>query len=153
MNILLIIDHFGTGGAQRQLVELACGLKRRGHAVHVFAYFPEHGFFRPRLDADCIPVHEYRKGRGFSIGVIRELLTLISDGDFDIVISFLNSPNIYAELVTLVARHAPLVVSERTSRHDDKWLVTRLLRRALHRVADHVVVNSRTHCDWLDGLW
>jgi len=153
VKILLIIDHFGTGGAQRQLVELACGLKRRGHAVHVFVYFPEHGFFRPRLDADCIPVHEYRKGKGFSFGVIRELVSLFSTGDFDVVISFLNSPNIYAELATLVARRARLVVSERTSRLDDKSLVSALLRRALHRVANHVVVNSRTHCEWLNGLW
>ena len=51
MKVLLVIDHFGPGGAQRQIVELACGMQRRGHEIEMFVYFPEHGFFRPLLDA------------------------------------------------------------------------------------------------------
>ena len=93
-----MIDHFGSGGAQRQIVELACGLKSRGHQVEVFAYFPGHGFFRPRLDEQDIVVHEYEKGPGFSLAVVRKLAALIAERGFEIVVSYLSSPNIYAEL-------------------------------------------------------
>ena len=46
MKILCVIDSLGSGGAQRQIVNLACGLKKKGHDVDVFVYFPEFSFFR-----------------------------------------------------------------------------------------------------------
>jgi glycosyltransferase involved in cell wall biosynthesis len=46
-----------------------------------------------------------------------------------------------------------LVVSERTSHHDDKAPVRDYLRRALHGLSDAVVANSRTHCEWLKRKW
>lgn len=153
MRILLVIDHFGSGGAQRQIVELACGLKRRGHSVEMFAYFPDRDFFRPRVDEQQIVVHEYQKGPGFSLEVVRRLAALINGSNFDVVVSYLSSPNIYAELAKLAARRATLVVSERTSFHDDKSRVSALLRRAMHAAADHVVANSQTQYEWLKRRW
>ena len=55
MKVLLIIDHFGAGGAQRQMVELACGLQRRGHAVEMFVYFPRYDFFARALTNSASP--------------------------------------------------------------------------------------------------
>jgi glycosyltransferase involved in cell wall biosynthesis len=153
MKILFVIDHFGGGGAQRQIVELACGLDRRGHAVEMFTYFPQYDFFRPQLDKRRIVVHEYRKGRGFSLGVVGKLASLTRSGGFDVVVSYLNSANIYAELATLVSRKSQLVVSERTSHHDDSSWLAAQSRRLMHGVADWVVVNSQAHCDWLRRKW
>ena len=92
MKILLFIDHLGMGGAQRQIAELACGLKRRGHDVEVFVYFSEYDFFRPLLREHRITLHEYAKGRGFSFGVLARLVKIIRHGRFDAVISYLSSP-------------------------------------------------------------
>jgi hypothetical protein len=142
LKILLIVDHFGSGGAQRQIVELARGLKRRGHSVEMFIYFPEHDFFRSRIDEDRIVVHEYAKGRGFASGVVRRLSSLMSRGDIDVVVSYLSSANIYAELAMLVSGGPQLVVSERTSHLDDKSSITAFLRRLMHGVSGHVVANS-----------
>jgi glycosyltransferase involved in cell wall biosynthesis len=153
MNILLIIDHFGSGGAQRQIVELARGLKKRGHAVEMFIYFPEHDFFRPRIEESRIPVHEYRKGRGFSVGVVSRLSALMRDGRFDVVVSYLSSANIYAEFAKLVSNGPALVVSERTSYHDDKQMFSAFARRVMHACADHVVANSHNQTDWLRRKW
>lgn len=36
--ILCFIDSLGAGGAQRQLVNLAIGLKKRGYIVHFLVY-------------------------------------------------------------------------------------------------------------------
>lgn len=149
IRFLLVIDHFGMGGAQRQMVELACGLKRRGHEVEVFVYFPQHAFFRPRLDEHRIVVHEYRKGRGFSAGVLFRLLTLIRSRRIDCVISYLNSANIYTELAAAVSSGWKLIVSERTSHHDDRSALAAFARRMLHAFADRVVANSQYQCAWL----
>jgi glycosyltransferase involved in cell wall biosynthesis len=153
VKLLLVIDHFGSGGAQRQIVELACGLKRRGHAVEMFTYFPERRFFRHRIDELRIVVHEYHKGLGFSLQVASQLAVLIKHHDFDAVISFLGSPNIYAELAKVIAPRAKLVVSERTSFHDDKSRIGAFVRRAMHAIADNVVANSRSQCNWLRRKW
>ena len=103
MKILLVIDHFGSGGAQRQIVELAYGLKQHGHEVEMFVYVPQQVFFRSRLDEQQIIVHEYAKVRRFSFGVIFRLAALMRDGGFDIVISYLKNPNVYAELAKLIS--------------------------------------------------
>jgi glycosyltransferase involved in cell wall biosynthesis len=153
VRVLLVIDHFGSGGAQRQIVELACGLQRRGHRVEMFAYFPRRAFFRPQVDAQHILVHEYEKGSGFSLEVVRRLAALIRSRNIDVVVSYLSSPNIYAELAKLLAPRVKLVVSERTSYHDDKSRVSAFLRRAMHALADHVVANSESQCEWLKRKW
>lgn len=153
MKVLLVIDHFGSGGAQRQIVELARGLKKRGHAVEMFVYFPEHDFFRPRLDEYQIVVHEYRKGMGFSAGVVKKLSSLMRAGDIDVVVSYLSSANIYAELAMLISGGPKLIVSERTSHLDDRSLAGAWLRRRMHALSDHVVANSRAQAEWLKMKW
>ena len=130
------------------MVELACGLKRRGHSVEMFAYFPRRDFFRPRLDEQHIAVHEYHKGRGFSFGVVRKFATLINGRNIDIVVSYLSSPNIYAELAKLSAPRETHRV-RKDQLHDDKSRLSALFRRAMHILADHVVANSHAQCEWL----
>jgi glycosyltransferase involved in cell wall biosynthesis len=149
MKLLLIIDHFGSGGAQRQIVELACGLKRRGHAVEMFVYHPQHDFFRASLNEHQIAVHERPEGRGSSIGVIKRLAALMRRGRFDVSVSFLPTANIFSELASVVVPGTKLVVSERTSFHDDKSVIGALLRRLLHLLSDWVVANSETQAAWL----
>jgi glycosyltransferase involved in cell wall biosynthesis len=153
MKVLLVIDHLGLGGAQRQIVELACGLARRRHTVEIFNYFPQHDFFLHRVREQGIAVHGYRKGGGFSIGVVTALSSLLRSGRFDLVISFLNNPNLYAEIASLTTHGARLVVSERCSHHDDRFVFAADGRRLLHVVSDHVVTNSQTHAAWLRKKW
>ena len=153
MKILLVIDHFGPGGAQRQIVELACGLKQQGHEVEMFIYFPQHDFFRPRVDEQEIIVHEYSKVRRFGFGVVISLASLICKGGFDVIVSFLKSANVYTELAKLISGGATIVVSERTSHHDDQSRIAAFARRMLHVFSDQVVSNSMTHCAWLQRKW
>ena len=149
MRVLLVIDHFGSGGAQRQMVELACGLKRRGHHVEMFIFYPQFDFFRARVDEHGIFVHEYeKKWKGFSLGVFWRLRALMC-GNVDVVLTYLNSAGVYAELVKLTSKSAPLIVSERSSHHDDKSWLGAKARRLLHTFADCVVANSQSHADWL----
>jgi glycosyltransferase involved in cell wall biosynthesis len=70
-------------------------------------------------------------------------------GRFDVAASFLNTANLYAELARLAAPRIRLIVSERSSFHDDRSAVPALLRRLLHLLADRVVANSETQTQWL----
>ena len=71
MKILLVIDHFGSGGAQRQMVYLAGGLHDRGHDVEFFVYHPHHDFFRSAVDERRIVVHEVDRRSTSRLGVSR----------------------------------------------------------------------------------
>jgi glycosyltransferase involved in cell wall biosynthesis len=153
LKLLFVIDHLGLGGAQRQMVDLACGMSRRGHAVEFFVYHPGHDFFAGRVEAAGVVVHKYQKGRGFALGALRKLAALMRGRDFDVILAFLNSPVIYAELARLVAMKPVLVVSERCSHHDDRSIFAGYGRRLLHQAADCVVTNSQTHAEWLRKKW
>jgi glycosyltransferase involved in cell wall biosynthesis len=154
VNYLVVVDHLGLGGAQRQVVELARGLKARGHGVDIFIYFPQYRFFRALVEEHQIPIHEYRKGKGFSVGVVRQLRSLLRGGKFDVVVSYLNSPNVYTELASALVQHAAtVIVSERCSHHDDKSALVSITRRLLHALSDCVVTNSETHAVWLKRKW
>ncbi|MDC0434923.1 glycosyltransferase [bacterium] len=149
MRVLLVIDHFGSGGAQRQMVELACGLMRRGHHVEMFVFYPQYNFFRARIDEHGIAVHECeKKCKGFSLRVFWRLRALMR-GNVDVVLTYLNSANVYAELAKLTSNAGPLIVSERNSHHDDRSWMGGKARRFLHACADCVVANSQSHADWL----
>lgn len=150
MKILCVIDHFGSGGAQRQMVELACGLKKRGHDIEFFIYFPQYAFFKPKILSHRIPIHEYSKGKGFSLGVIKMLYGLFRQNHYDLVLSFLETPNTYIELTSIFYRNTCIITSERNSHLDDSSRIRGWCQRALHRLSDHVVVNSQSHQQWLE---
>ena len=113
MRILCVITNLDTGGAQRQLVNLARGLKRRGHHVEFFTYYPQ-GFFKPELDQADIPVHLCLKKNRYSLTPVWELRRRIRCGAFDVVLAFLETAVVYAELACLGMPGAHLIASERS---------------------------------------
>ncbi|MBL8346486.1 MAG: glycosyltransferase family 4 protein [Rubrivivax sp.] len=154
MKILCVIDHLGSGGAQRQLVGLACELRRRGHDVDVFVYHPDHDFFRGRLDGAAIPVHEAPKRRIGSSGVARALARLLRRTRPDGVVAFLATPAIYTIAARLASGTRPrLLVSERSSHLAESRSWRQRLRalclRVLFVACDAVVANSETQAAWL----
>lgn len=56
--ILCFIDSLGAGGAQRQLVNLAIGLKKRGYIVHFLVYHVDN-FYLPILQENCIGINSF----------------------------------------------------------------------------------------------
>ena len=49
MKILIVIDTLGSGGAQKLKVNLAKGLKQRGHIVEFFIYDSNYPFYQSEL--------------------------------------------------------------------------------------------------------
>lgn len=148
--ILLVIDHFGSGGAQRQIIALASSLIKNGYQVEFFIYYPSIIFFQHDIDSLNIKVHSVQKRtKGFSLRVVSQLRSLLTSNKYNSVISFLDIPSIYTELASLGLRNLKIIVSERNSYFLEKSKVWALVRRIMHLFADVVVANSITQTRWL----
>jgi len=140
MRVLLVIDNLGSGGAQRQLVTLARGLNARGHEVTFFVYYPD-SHYRPLLEELNIPIYTRLKTSRFSLGPVWNLRKLVKKQQYDVVLSFLDTPNVYAELATL-GSITPLIVSERFMYPPGNIPLTLRILQSLHRIANFITVNS-----------
>jgi glycosyltransferase involved in cell wall biosynthesis len=148
--ILCVIDSLGSGGAQRQIVNLALGLKNRGYTVEVFCYHRETKFFKNILSSADILVRITNKSNGFSLRVLCELTRLLIFEKYDVVISFLDRPNLYSELAKLLSlSKAVLIVSERSSYRSEKSGFFHKVKRLLHPIATYIVTNSQDHANGL----
>jgi glycosyltransferase involved in cell wall biosynthesis len=136
--ILLLVDSLGSGGAQRQLVNLAIGLKSRGHRVTVLVYHSADFYAHLLREANVELVREIKTSR-YSLGIIPRLRRHVLDPRHDIVLSFMDTPNFYAEICGIGQRRTKIVVSERFCASDTRrwWAL-----RQLHRCADWVTTNS-----------
>lgn len=145
MRFLLLIDHLNSGGAQRQLVNLAVLLAELGHQVDFVRYYP-HDFFAEQLNHRNIRLHLVSANN--PVIRIKQIRNRIRSAKPDVVIAFLNTPAILAELATLPRKNFCLVVSERNLTLDQPDLRERL-RLRLHRFADFVVSNSIAQAEYL----
>lgn len=152
MRILCIIDHFGSGGAQRQMAYLAKGLKSRGHDVEMLVYHTGHDFFRQEIVDSGIQIWDCTSAQGWHL-VLVTYYRLIRTGRFDAVISFLHTPNFLAEMGRIVNWKLPIVVSERSSRNEMASPLSRFTRRFMHIFANRVVSNSVDHSEWLRSFF
>jgi glycosyltransferase involved in cell wall biosynthesis len=150
MRLLFIIDNLTSAGAQRQIVNLALELDRRGHKIEFFIYHPQFDFFFKTLTDARIPIHQYRKIHRFSVSVLIALRRQIIKGRYCGILSFLDTPSVYAEIANIGVCGTSLVVSERTGPITTRSLITCRLLRHLHRLADHVTVNTHRQRKFMD---
>ena len=154
LKFLFVIDNLSTGGAQRQMINLALGLTNRGYLVEIFCYTPGDLLIKPLMDAG-IPIHWYLKTSRFSTNIILDLRKIISRGKIDLVLSFLTTPNFYSIVATrsLFLNRIPVIVSERFC--DLPQGVSRIEKfaRQFYRAATHVVTNSFHQRDNLKTIY
>jgi len=143
MDLLFVLDCLGSGGAQRQMVNLAIGLQQRGHKVDFFIYYPQYRHLADRLEKAGIEVFTYAKSNRFSLNVIYALRQRIKSGNYSVILAFLDTPNLYAELARVGARtNSKLVVSERFMYPKGNLPATKWIMQQFHHLADHITVNS-----------
>jgi GalNAc-alpha-(1->4)-GalNAc-alpha-(1->3)-diNAcBac-PP-undecaprenol alpha-1,4-N-acetyl-D-galactosaminyltransferase len=140
---LFVIDNLNSGGAQRQMVNLATEMSRRGYRVELFCFSPGDLLAGPLFDAG-IRIHWSQKASRFSTSVIRDLWRIVREGRFDLVLAFLTTPSFYAIVASLLigSRRPPVVVSERfCDLPGGVPLIERFVRQ-FYRCAAHVTTNS-----------
>lgn len=112
MKILCVIDSLGSGGAQRQLVELAKGFKEKGHKVSFLTYH-NINFFRPELVKHNIPVKTIIEPN--YVKRLFKIRKAIRKHKPDSVLSFLEAANFMTTLAGIPLRKWKLVVGERSA--------------------------------------
>ena len=149
--ILFFINNLGSGGAQRQLVELAKGYKELGYNVKILIYqelwseyyishISEFG-----VTVDGIYERKYIK----RIWLLRKYLL---KNKFDVIISFLETPCFYVEIAGLFIKRWKLIVGERSA---DPSKCTRLILRIFiyfHLLSDYIVANSQANIDIIKSI-
>ncbi len=142
MRILLVIDSLKGGGAQRQIAVLGVGLARRGHHVDLFQFNPGDLLADDVRQAGVRIFQDFKPSR-FSLRPIFDLRRRLRAGNYDVVVSYMPTANVYSLLARLGLSHPPkVVISERSSAgflRMNRWQST---IEHLYRLADHLVVNS-----------
>jgi len=144
MKIGFLIHNLNSGGSERQMVELAKGVKALGHEVEVCVYSPGR-FFESELQQAGIPLIElFPSGYWQKFNLVYSWLRKWNP---HVLQAFLPGPNLLAELTTLLPHSWKVVVSERIM-DPTSYLTTKFIRQ-LHRRADWVTTNSYANMDQL----
>jgi len=143
----MVIDSLGSGGAQRQLVELAGALVRNGYEVSIIAYHPG-DFYIP--DLEKIGVDAYiphsplsQTQKVFFVGkILRELKS-------ELVVSMLKGPSILCCLVRFLSCFKfKLIVSER--HFDHKVSLILMVRMIIFSLSNYIICNSASQIDTIN---
>lgn len=144
--ILFLSASLVSGGAERQIVALARGLRDRGHHVAV-AVFYGGGRFEEPLRSSGVPIHDLgRRGR-WDLRFWPRLARLVGAERPDAVLAYLGGPNIFAALLKPVHPRVKIVWGVRSAMSDLRaygWAtrITPPIHAAVSVLADAVVANS-----------
>lgn len=143
--IVLFVDNLGSGGAQRQVVNIAILFKNSGYDVRVLVY-QDIPFYKPLLEKEGVEVDCVQSNSNIS-RIIRVRHYLIKSGA-DAVIAFMETPCFIACL-SKIGQKWKLITTERSAK-----LSTFLSRRnrffnIFERFADAKVGNSENAM----GMW
>lgn len=145
--ILFLARSLDRGGAERQLVVLASGLARRGHAVAVAVFFGG-GVYEAELAAAGVRVINLGKqGRWDILAFLNRLVRLVRKECPDVLHSYLGVPNILAVVLKPFLPGTRIVWGVRASNMDLSrydWLsrLAYVLERRLARFSDRIIANS-----------
>lgn len=139
MKILCLIDNLGSGGAQRQMTNLALLLQKKGNDID-FVLYGKDDFFADVLKSSGIPI-TIVKNRNKLERVYR-VRNYIRKSGVDIVISFLETPNFLACL-SAVGKHSwKLIINERSSNLNSFISKKSRIFKWFARYCDKIVCNS-----------
>lgn len=141
MNITLIVDNLGSGGAERQCSTLAIALKKKGHNVVILGYSKGDHFLNEIRN--CSIDYYLVEGRNPLIRMLR-FRKKIKHLKPDSLIAFMQTPSVLAELASFPFKKWKLIVSERTNLSYLNNLKTKI-HLQFHRLADLVTTNSNSN--------
>lgn len=144
MKILCFIDSLGSGGAQRQLINLAIGFKEKGHDVSFLVYH-EINFFKPELDAQGITVNSIIEPNYWKR--ILKIRKFIRNNKQDAVLAFLEGSSFMATIAGFPCRKWKLVVGERSANPAIMTSTKLRFYRLFHIFTDYVVANSQANLE------
>lgn len=150
-SILLLINNLGSGGAQRQIVEMAIGFKELGYKVQFLIYQKDYSdYYFEYLYKNDIKIDDIKEPN--YILRILKIRKYIRKYNPDVLISFLNTSSFMAELASIPTRKWKLIVGERSADPAKRKSKKLKLFANFHVFADHVVANSKSNIDILKDI-
>ena len=145
--ILCLIDSLVAGGAQRQLVGLAVLLQKNGYLVKVVAYhdFP---FYSSYLEENRVDYEIVHCGKNL-ISRLTKIGKSIKCYSPDVVISYLDTPNIISCIVKAFRFKWKLIVSERNTTQVITFRDR--LKFFMYRFADCIIANSYSQNNFISA--
>lgn len=137
--ILLFIDNLGSGGAQRQLVNLAILLKNHSYDVSM-AVYGDNPFYKHILDDENIPVSLVKNN-----GTLSRILAtrrFIRRAGADVVIAFLETPGFLACLAKVGGAKFKLVTNELSAKMSTFTSKRNRIFNFFERYSDAKICNS-----------
>lgn len=138
--VLIVVDSLAFGGAERQAVELARGL-RTGHTVQLASLRRIEGGYLPLLEDSAIEHHCFPRRFALDPLPLMQLTRLLKQGRFDVVHTFMNMGSIFGLLAARAAR-IPVVCSPYRDAHPGT-MKSESIKRFVALFADLCVANSK----------
>jgi glycosyltransferase involved in cell wall biosynthesis len=146
--VLLVIDSLGSGGAQRQMINLASGLVEQGSEVQLLSLHKLNAYTDTlgALNLQVTKIHSDSK-----LVKIYRLMRLLRAVKPSHVIVFLYNPSLYVLIAALFNPKIKIIVSERTFEECVPKLHKNITRRLYFR-ASAITANSWRQTDILRRL-
>lgn len=139
--VVLFIDSLGSGGAQRQLVLLARLLNEAEYYEPIVVCYHQADHLKFMLDDVGISYHLIKKNHIVDLMFLVKFVLFLRRVKPDVLVSYLNTPNMWARLAGLFVNINCIITSERNiDLYKSKLRVC--IERLLFPLSDKVVVNA-----------
>jgi glycosyltransferase involved in cell wall biosynthesis len=142
IRLLLVVDSLEVGGAERQVVDLAVALRRKGYGVTIACSVA--GDLSGALEEAGIPVRPLLRRlakRRLSLAYALRLRRLLRKERFDLVHAHIYASVVAAAIATLRS-DVPLVITEHTEASWQDWRARWVSRWVYRRVARIIAVST-----------
>jgi len=139
--ILFVFHKLSYGGAEKILSFVANRLAERGYKIYVYTYEGTTNYYK--FDDRVILIPEYKVCKTKKIRrivQINQIKKVVKKTNPNLIISFLNTPNLLTILAGLATK-TPVIISERGDPYQSKGLVSKL-RNHIYKFADGVVFQT-----------
>jgi glycosyltransferase involved in cell wall biosynthesis len=149
MRILFLSASLESGGAERQLVALARGLRRGGHETAVAVLYGG-GPFADDLRGAGVPLHALGRRSRWDLRFLPRLARLVRSERPDAILTYLGGPNVFAAISKPLFPSVKVVWGLRSAMHElpaaprGDWLraIAPRVESLVSGLADAIVANS-----------
>jgi glycosyltransferase involved in cell wall biosynthesis len=142
LRVALVIGQLHAGGSERQLAELAMGMRGGSCAPHVYCLSEIIDPFGPLLEKAGVPLRVFHRRHSFELRRLIALARLLREDRIDVVLAFAQPVNLYSFLALMKRRRGRFLASSRVTDLPESR-VENWVNGFVYRHSFRVVVNSR----------
>lgn len=143
-SILFVTSSLGLGGAERQLLLIANGLKNKGFDIHFFCFGPTDQIGKILQDNDIIVNSTTTRKSTSLFKTLISLYRLVRSYRPDIIHFFLPKAYLFGAPIAKIAGQKTMIMGRRSlNNYQRKYVIAGWFERLLHKQMKAVVGNSK----------